>query len=178
MVEIMDETKAIAQSVRDDADEGLFNGPPGPPGPSGEGEVPDLSAYVKTDDRDNFVKEGITETEETWTDEEKASACETIGAVLVDTSTTTNKAPLVYTNDKARKHYLASNIYDYKAYNVPMIYGATGGELQVGGYLLTNTPNNPYHCANKKYVDNLPDYLTLTDEQKAKWKTWLENILN
>lgn len=44
-------------------------------------ELPDLSAYVKTEDRDNFVKEGITETEETWTDKDKAKARETLGAV-------------------------------------------------------------------------------------------------
>ena len=43
--------------------------------------------------------------------------------------------------------------------------------------LQTNNPERGLDCANKDYVDNLPDNLTLTDEQKAKWKTWLESIL-
>lgn len=32
-------------------------------------------------------------------------------------------------------------------------------------------------ATKKEYVDNLPDKLTLTDDQKAKWKAWLESIL-
>jgi hypothetical protein len=37
------------------------------------------------------------------------------------------------------------------------------------GALVTKTPVKDYQCANKNYVDKLPDYLTLTDEEKAKW---------
>jgi hypothetical protein len=36
---------------------------------------------VAKDERDEFVKGGLTENEEEWTDEEKEKACETIGAV-------------------------------------------------------------------------------------------------
>lgn len=35
---------------------------------------------VAESDRDEFVKGGLTDNEETWTDEDKAKACETIGA--------------------------------------------------------------------------------------------------
>ncbi len=47
----------------------------------------------------------------------------------------------------------------------------------VGGTLLVGTPLNGTHATTRDYVDNLPDYLTLTSEQKVKWKTWLESIL-
>lgn len=30
-------------------------------------------------------------------------------------------------------------------------------------------PKQPQHCTPKQYVDNLPDNLTLTDDEKAKW---------
>lgn len=41
----------------------------------------DHSEYVKFTDRDTFVKGGVTENTETLTDEEKASACEWLGAL-------------------------------------------------------------------------------------------------
>lgn len=44
------------------------------------------------------------------------------------------------------------------------------------GFLETNTPKKPFNCANKKYVDNLPDYLAESDTDGtilAKWKAWL-----
>jgi hypothetical protein len=66
---------------------------------------------IVPENQDYAWKVSATDNKETWTDDDKAKACETIGATT------------------------------------------------------------------KKYVDNLPDNLTLTDEQKAKWKTWLESIL-
>lgn len=99
------------------------------------------------------VKVGITTNTETLTDEEKTSACDWIGAVKKDASVATNLSPLVYTNDTARNHYLATTHRDYVAYNIPMLYGGTAGKDNVNAYLLTATPVNDYHCANKKYVD-------------------------
>ncbi len=65
---------------------------------------------------------------------------------------------LVYTNDNndtdATTHYLANSTSYYQPYNIPMIYGASGGgSAPSNGYLITNTPKNDYHCANKTYVD-------------------------
>ena len=100
------------------------------------------------------VKVGITTNTETLTDEEKASACEWVGAVKKDASVATNLSPLVYTNDTAKNHYLATNYRDYVAYNIPMLYGAASGKDVVTAYLLTATPVNDYHAANKKYVDD------------------------
>ncbi len=41
------------------------------------------------------------------------------------------------------------------------------------GAIQTATPKGPIDAANKDYVDNLPDYLTLTDEKKARALAWL-----
>lgn len=43
------------------------------------------------------------------------------------------------------------------------------GRYMTGGTLPCGTPTQPYYAANKEYVDNLPDYLTLTEEEKEKW---------
>ena len=50
---------------------------------------------------------------------------------------------------------------------------ATAGVSKPSGTLVVDDPVNPYAATNKKYVDNLPDNLLLTDEQQTKWKDWL-----
>ena len=52
MLKEMQETKNIAQSVRDDADNGVFDGEPGPPGPSGDAS---LLEYAKIEYVDDLV---------------------------------------------------------------------------------------------------------------------------
>ena len=101
-----------------------------------------------------IVKVGITTNTETLTDEEKASACGWLGAVKKDASVARNLSPLVYTNDTANNHYLATNYRDYVVYNIPMLYGGTAGKDAVNAHLLTAIPVNNYHAANKKYVDD------------------------
>ncbi len=75
--------------------------------------------------------------------------------VAKNLSVTSKNSPIVYTNDTIRDHYLGAIEDDYKAYAIPMIYGATAGKREVAGWLLTGTPVNDYHAANKKYVDDL-----------------------
>ena len=102
---------------------------------------------------DYAVKVGLTTNTETLTDEEKASACDWLGAVKVEENTTS--VPYVYTDDKNHKHYLGHTESSYIVRNIPMIFGnAAGNNKPSNGYLLTNDPVNPYHCANKQYVDN------------------------
>lgn len=121
-------------------------------------------APVLSRDLYRWIKVGLVQNTETWTEEDKTSACETIGAVKKDANVTTNLSPLVYTNDTARNHYLATNYRDYVAYNIPMLYGCTAGKDVVNAFLLTATPVNNYHAANKKYVDELA-VRVLTEEQ-------------
>ena len=115
---------------------------------------------------DYAVKVGITTNTETLTDAEKASTCEWIGALQKWTPAPDGATTLL--------GLLANGTYTtYKlTFGVPRnnyipCYVARGASNNVLG---TGTPVNPTDCANKDYVDNLPDYLTLTDEQKAKWQ--------
>ena len=103
---------------------------------------------------DYAVKVSVCTNTITLTDEEKASACEWFGAVKVEENTTS--VPYVYTDDKTYKHYLAQSDSKYDVRNIPMIFGnAAGKNKPSNGYLLTNDPVNPYHCANKQYVDKV-----------------------
>jgi hypothetical protein len=43
----------------------------------------------------------------------------------------------------------------------------------VNGTVIVGKPTADNHAANKGYVDNLPDYLTLTDDERAKWLSML-----
>lgn len=58
-------------------------------------------------------------------------------------------------------------------YNNPLWDGAENEPSQQMGMLSTNYPTKKLHCANKWYVENLPDYVTFTDEQKQKWRAML-----
>lgn len=119
---------------------------------------------------DHAVKVGVTTNTETLTDEEKTSACEWVGAVK-----------------KMAGNTLTYSFYGthYGGEQARMFYGFPGSTINLwvamygtSGWLAVGKPIEGNHATPKYYVDNLPDYLTLTDEQKAKWKTWLENILN
>jgi hypothetical protein len=101
----------------------------------------------------------------------KTKACETIGAVkqYIPTANNTN---FVYT---ARKDGLGNVIQgtyritgSVMADTIPIT--GTGGSLPCGV-----PPNGlqPYHATPRDWVENMPDKVTLTDEQKAKWRAWL-----
>ena len=47
-----------------------------------------------------------------------------------------------------------------------------------GNIFVPSVPSYSGAATSKYYIDNLPMFLTLTEEQKAKWKTWLQNILS
>lgn len=58
---VMQETKEIAQSVRDDADAGVFNGEPGPPGPTGDASLLEYAKIEYVDERVGSVESILTE---------------------------------------------------------------------------------------------------------------------
>jgi hypothetical protein len=132
-----------------------------------KGEVPDLSAYVKTEDRDEFVRGGLTETTETWTEEDKTKALELLGALKADTSSRDTNKQRVYAIAKdGTQIILDVAIFGTPApTNIP-IYGG-GGQISVGNPTIYNS------ATPKTYIDNLPDNLTLTDDERAKWRAWL-----
>jgi hypothetical protein len=131
-----------------------------------KGEVPDLSAYVKKGNRDEFVRGGLTETEEEWTDEDKAAACETIGAVQRYEGGTDNILYGAYWSGTQQK---------FKFDEAPSMSSFPRRTIKGGlRVFLDETDANPREMATPRgYVDNLPDNLTLTDDEKAKWRAWL-----
>lgn len=108
-----------------------------------------------------YVKGGLVDNTITLTDEEKANACEWLGAMVIPAK-------------DAGGHWLIPALNHLgvqttiKLSYSPLQY--TLVPYQTGGKIRTNAPSEPSHCTNKDYVDNLPEYLTLTDEQKTKWR--------
>lgn len=147
---------------------------------------------------DYIIRYGLTGYKETWngslgqmvpsyenytafTDEEKGYACNLIGAMPRPTGSPMGTALLQVSFNPA----LGTTTYNYAStgYNAGniMTYSSTSTDMSVmygnGVTIYVDTPTGNKMAANKMYVDNLPDYLTLTDEQKAKWKVWLQAIL-
>lgn len=108
---IAEDAERIAQSVRDDADEGLFKGEQGEPGTTDYNELenkPDLSVYATTEEVDEKIANipGVTNV---YTREETDSAIESAvealaeGQVATNTADIANKADAsaVYTKEQA-----------------------------------------------------------------------------
>lgn len=98
---------------------------------------------------DYSVKVGITTNTETWTDEEKAAACETIGAVKAQNPEFDDGATRGYVyfidpngNQIVKKVQIQAN-YD----TIPL--------RNPNGNFYVATPTLPYECTNKGYVDGL-----------------------
>jgi hypothetical protein len=108
---------------------------------------------VAKSERDEFVKGGLTESEETWTDEDKSKACETIGAVkqYIPTANNTN---FVYTSRKDGSGNVIQGTYRLSASVMADTIPITG----TGGSLPCGVPPNglqSYHATPKAYVDGL-----------------------
>ena len=89
-----------------------------------------------------WLKVGLVQNNETWTDEDKTKACETIGAV--------NQREVT-----------------------EAMHARTIPKRTATGTINTNDPRWGNEAANKRYVDNLPDNVNLSDEQKAKWQKFI-----
>lgn len=100
---------------------------------------------------DSIVKYGLTDNQLDWTDEEKKSALDLLGAVM-------NPKPLascllaVNGDNVTPRQY--TNKFPYENQFCTMAGANDGKEISGTGYGLTNDPINPYHTANKKYVDD------------------------
>lgn len=132
------------------------------------------------------VKVGITTNTKTLTDEEKVSACEWLGALrekyaddkFVPQHGRVDGLARVYisTATGAQSTYvIATGANSVQSGRIPYFLEPNSGGLDgtPTATFAVCEPQKPYSIANKKYVDNLPDYLTLTDEQKTKWKNMI-----
>ena len=101
------------------------------------------------------VIKALTTNTNTLTDEEKAAACETIGAVAKVTDTTAYRQ--VYAKNADGTQFMA-NVHNQAIPNAFPIRDATGN-------FYVSNPELTYHCANKKYVD---EYVLGSDAETYK----------
>lgn len=125
----------------------------------------DHSEYVKFTDRNTFVKGGVVENTETLTDEEKTSACEWLGALKKVSDVTTFTK--VYCKGTAGTQDMYTLHVNANANAIPLrtYLGSLNAKMS-GSYRADE-------LTNMEYVHNLPNNLTLTDEEKEKWLAWL-----
>jgi hypothetical protein len=110
-------------------------------------------------DSANIIKMGLTTNTEEWTDDEKATACETIGAMRAVPAFNDSPALVVINKDGATSRQRFSSTPS--SYIVPISNSK--------GNIKTNTPEDPEDCANKGYVDdNFVPAVTLSAGQADK----------
>ena len=119
----------------------------------------------------------------TLTDEEKAEWCGMIGAFAKPTSepTSMTSQAIVYSPILKTLTYTPMGSTSGGTSGSLVVYSDSttdlSGMISNVGTIYVATPKGAKQTANKDYIDNLPNYLTLTDEQKSKWKAWLQAIL-
>ena len=173
-------------------------------------EIPevDLSAYVKSADRDSFVIGGLTENSQTLSSEQRTSACDFIGAfpALKPDIAYTSYVPLFSKDEKNVVSHSSMTISEFSlkkdlsgyvktVTGTKIVYGTDHEKNQttvgyhngiLGNCLVQRNPDGSVqvptltdksgdvHAVNyvsmRTYVNNLPDKITLTDEEKAKWR--------
>jgi hypothetical protein len=142
------------------------------------------------------VKVGITTNTETLTDEEKASACDWLGAIRSVPITRPDVDNVLVHSVKKGWHTAvadAGNGLALLANGNLIVSTATKAQIKSRSgkplssdfidyavtEVLTNYKGDEWTKEQKAIacqtigVDTLPDHLTLTDEQKAKWRAWL-----
>jgi hypothetical protein len=112
---------------------------------------------ITSDNMDYAWKVCATTNTETWTDDDKAAACETIGAVKRPAGITGLQTAITQ-NPQGGIESIALSSFANQAlfgriprYQNPAYEGDVPADNM--GMLVTNTPTKQYHCTNKKYVD-------------------------
>lgn len=131
---------------------------------AGEREIDAKTAHynpIVPSKLDYAVKVGVTTNTETLTDDEKASACDWLGAV----------------QRRPSENNGWNRVYGMSSTGVESVFrvanSTDGGTIPIkgaNGRLVVGNPVEVREATPKSYVDNLPDQITLTDEQKAKWR--------
>lgn len=103
----------------------------------------------------------------TWTDDDKTKACETIGAVKKPETSVSYDRVVFFPGRQLNPGYL---------YMTDLVANGTVVKRNDKSEILAATPTEESSVnalTTREYVDNLPDKLTLTDEQKAKWQAFI-----
>lgn len=111
--------------------------------------------YLKVDDVNIAVKDGVTKNPIPLTDEEKASACDWLGAIPNPKPAASSVLVFSGSETGAVKTYGYTVGYPYQGQFYRLAAEMDGDTIQGTGYFLVNDPTRPYHAANKKYVDDL-----------------------
>jgi hypothetical protein len=121
------------------------------------------SAPVFMSQFDKTLKYSLTDgTAPALTDEEQTNACDWLGAVKKQTADRLS----VYAVDKNGNAVLIGTSQNAANNGMIPLY-SSAGKLNVG------LPQNGNQAANKYYVDGLPDYLTMDDDDRAMWLSML-----
>ena len=90
-----------------------------------------------------------------WTEEAKAKACETIGAVTAITSKASAvRAYIIKTDGTQGTYNVATTPMLANNYAIALYLPEAVGANEPQSWLTTKTPTQSYHSANKDYVDN------------------------
>ena len=127
----------------------------------------DFTELVKRSERDEFVKDGMISNAINAVEGAslapiyKDFVCKWIGALQPP-----NGTGLIFSSSTTG------------AVEIRSIYQSSPANSQIpmadeNGCIKTNKPQGSLDCTNKDYVDNLPDNLTLTNEEKSKWRTMI-----
>lgn len=102
----------------------------------------------------------------------KTKACETIGAVKQIQYISGNTATITGTDGGivGRAYVKDFNNKDNSIAISPQSKSNTLALRDANGNMQVADPKLDYHCVNRRYVHNLPNNLTLTDEEQAKWR--------
>ena len=126
--------------------------------------------------QDHAWKVSATTNTETFTDEEKAAACETIGAVKQK-----RRNFILYGTNSSGEETEVAWAATTPTNNSVLRRTGNGGavvSLDVEKETADGKVDVDSLAVPKGWLENLPDNFSPTAEQKAKWKTWLENILS
>lgn len=127
-------------------------------------------ANLTKDNSGGLVKDCIVNNSETLTDDEKTSACDWLGVIKrIPNNTTMNR---VYVEQHSNNGLISWVIQAGGTTANTIALRGSDGNFDVR----TPSQSSSNRCANVTFVTNLPDYVTLSTEQKAKWKTWIEGM--
>ena len=134
-----------------------------------EGKAADAKAVG--DAIKNIDLSSSVELDTTLTEEGKAADAKAVGDELdkkLDKYTTLDGIFKVYATDGSGNQNMVR--YSSAAVGSTLAYRAPGGKVKTG------EPQDADDATSKKYVDNLPDNLTLDDTAKETWQQWLNVV--
>jgi hypothetical protein len=113
---------------------------------------------ITPENMDKAWKVSATTNTETFTDEEKAKACETIGAVKAITNAyALQRVYAINTKGEQITVNMATTSSAAMGQSVAMYLQEGHGDTEANAWLVSKIPTKPYHTATKKFVEEYVD---------------------